>query len=134
MKLQASHVEEILKDCLFTDAEMSDPDMPPAGAVLVDGLIHNFAFHPDRLESHAREIGDLLACLPTEFQPASVGGGGWTFLNACVDVEGRQWGEHRDIERLICLGIGTKQAEWQMKNMASVLPGGVPYFGVKVRR
>ena len=47
---------------------------------------------------------------------------------------GEQWGEHMNIEQLLALGIATGQAGYPMpKEMWKMLPGGMPYFTVKVR-
>ena len=129
--LTSSAVQAIMADCLFQSDELPPTgNGPPENAVIVDGLVHKFVLHPDRLASHKQEIADLLGELPDQFQPAPAGGGGWTFLNACLDRGGRQWGEHRDMEALFCLGIATGQAAWMMREMADVMPGGVPYVVV----
>ena len=84
-------------------------------------------FHPQRLESHKAEIKQLLAQLPHQFNE----GGGWTFLNACVTEAGDQWGEHRNIDQLLMLGVASKLAEYCMpREFWPVLPGGMPYFKV----
>lgn len=133
MKLTANAVAEILSDCLYTDEEIPNGE-PPEDAVLVEGVLSNFGLHPGRLETHKAEIAELLAQLPTNFQPLPDGGGGWSFLNACMTEGGVQWGEHRDIERLVVLGIATEQASFSMpRDMWSILPGSLPYFGVKIR-
>lgn len=86
-------------------------------------------FHPERLESHKQEIKNLLMGLPRQFREKE--GGGWSFLQACMDKDGNQWGEHKDVEALVCLGIATGQAKFQLpRDMWKVLPGGMPYFVV----
>lgn len=126
-KLNCNAIEGILKSVLYKDDEMSG-DLIPDGAVKVDGLVHHYAFHPSRLAAAKPEIDGLLAELPDDFQQSK--GGGMSFLNACMDRNGNHWGEHRDIERLVCLGIGVGSASWLMKEMADILPGGMPYLEV----
>lgn len=126
-KLTADAVHTIAKRLLFKDEEIVD-GKPPDNAVIVDGLINRYAFHRERAAAAAPEIDALLKELPEPFQRGK--GGGWSFLNACVDKKGEQWGEHRDIEMLICLGIAVGSASWQMKNIMDVLPGGMPYVEV----
>lgn len=129
--LTAERVHEIAKACFYTDAELPDRNVVPDGAVLVEGILHTYGFHPGRLEGYRVEIAAMLAELPLPFQPVPEGGGGgWTFLNACEDKDGRLWGQHFDMEMLFCLGIATGQAQWMMKTMVDVLPGGMPYVGV----
>lgn len=126
-KLTQEAVQNILKDVLFKDDEMPT-EVPPETAVKVDGIVNHYAFHPDRLKAAKPEIDALLSELPDNFHQTR--GGGWTFLNACQDKHGELWGQHQDIERLICMGIGVGSASWMMKDMMDVLPGNVPYLEV----
>lgn len=124
MKLTSQAVEEMTAACLFKDDESLDD------AIKVEGIIHNYAFHPGRIQDNAETIASLLAELPTEFQHD--GGGGWSFLNACNDRNGNQWtGLHLQMERLFCLGIAAGCARWLLpRDMWRILPGGVPYVSV----
>lgn len=123
MKLTSQNVDTVFMDCLFEDGE--DTSNP----AIAEGVINKFGFHKDRLESHKEEIKEMLQCLPDEFHREK--GGGWTFLNACMDRDDIQWGEHQSIEKLLVLGIATGQAKIQMpREMWSILPGGMPYFQV----
>lgn len=129
-KLTATRVEEILKDCLYKDEELpADPTSPkdlPDGAVFVMGIINNYGFHPGRLEQHKPEIRDLLAELPAEFTQ------GMSFLSACMDRHGEQWGEHRNMEQLFVLGMAVELVEeCAPREMWPALPGGMPYYLVK---
>lgn len=124
-KLSADAVEKLVKECLFRDGEdTSDP-------ALAEGITRKFGFNRTRLSERTGEIKEMLAELPDEFQASK--GGGWTFMNACVDRDGRQWGEHRDMENLFCLGIAAGVAQWQMpREMWNILPGGMPYVAVNI--
>lgn len=121
MKLTAENVEVVFKDCLHNDSENMDD------TVLVEGIVHNFGFHSDRLNKHKDDITSMLNYLPKEFKKD---GGGWSFLNACDDKNGNQWtGLHIVMEQLITLGIAIKKVEYRLpKSMWSALPGGMPYF------
>lgn len=121
--LTAENVESVFVDCLFRDGE------DKSKAQIVDGIVHKFGFHPERLEAHKADIAELLNELPNEFQATN--GGGWSFLSACVTKNGDQWGEHRNIEQLLALGIATEQAKILFpREMWSAFPGGMPYFAV----
>ena len=110
-------------DCLFRDGEDT------TAAVKVEGILQNFGFHPERLKENEDSIYKLLKELPEGFQVD--GGGGWSFLQACVDKEGRLWGQHRNMEQLFVLGIAIGKAQFQLsREMWSALPGGMPYVGV----
>jgi hypothetical protein len=123
MELTSSNVEKIFEDCLFKDGEDTST------AILVDGVLSKFGFHPDRIVSHKGEIGEMLRSLPDDFHLNK--GGGMSFMNACVTKDGIQWGEHRNIEQLLVLGIASGQAKILMpRNMWNLFPGGMPYFVV----
>jgi hypothetical protein len=122
MVLTAERVDELAIGCL------SAPDAPDQ--VLVEGIISQFGFNREILESHRDEITGLLAELPDEFKKS--GGGGWSFLNACQDRDGNQWtGMHWTMERLFALGMGLGLVQSLMpRDLWKVLPGGVPYYMV----
>jgi hypothetical protein len=115
---RSAKVEELIKDCLNGSED---------GAILVNGIVRNFGFSPEKIASHKREIRELLNEMPLQFHKAT--GGGWSFLNLCMDKDGEQWGEQSDCESLIVLGIAAKLASYVMpRDMWSILPGGVPYI------
>jgi len=108
-------------DCLFKDGEDT------SNLVRVEGIFSNFGFHPDRLENHKHEIVEMLNELPEQFHENT--GGGWSFLNACMDKHGNQWTDlHRVMEQLFVLGIGINRVEYVLqRDMWRILPGGMPY-------
>lgn len=121
--LTSEAVEAIFNDCLFKDGE------DHTNFVEGEGIMVRVGFHPARLESHREEILNLLLCLPEKFRKSK--GGGWSFLNACTTQDGRLWGEHRNVEQLLVLGVATKQARILMpRSMWAIFPGGMPYFVV----
>ncbi len=119
-------VEDLFVKCLYTDDE-TIPDEP----TITHGVMNDYALNPERLEANRELIAALLAELPDEFQSGK--GGGWSFLNACMDRHGNLWtGMHPTVEKLVVLGIATGQAEFLLpREIWSVLPGGMPYFAVK---
>jgi hypothetical protein len=101
----------------------------PEGCVEVEGIMSRFGLHPQRLEDHRTEVGAWLMALPHTFRKSS--GGGWSFLNACHDEDGNQWGEHRNMEQLFVLGIALGLARWLLpRDMWPAFPGGMPYVGI----
>jgi hypothetical protein len=122
--LTADRVTKILRDCLFCD------DEPTEGAVVAEGILRPFGFHPGRLAGHRAEIGRMLRELPGQFMESQ--GGGWSFLNACMDRHGVQWtGMHQAMDELFVLGIATGQAAYLLpRDMWSAFPGGMPYVVV----
>lgn len=123
----AENVERIFSDCLFRDNEISD-GKPPADAVLVEGIVSKYGFHPERLAAHKAEIAEVIRRMPNEFM-ADSHAGGHSFLNLCMDKDGNQWGEHHNMEQLVTLAIATKQGQYLLpREIWRALPGGVPYL------
>lgn len=126
MELTAENVCAVFKDCLFKDEEVVD-GKPVLEPVMVEGVRGVFGFHPKRLEVHKESITELLMQLPEQFQKDK--GGGWTFLNACMTKDDCQWGEQKNVEQLLVLGLATNKVAYSMpRDMWHVLPGGMPYF------
>ena len=124
MELTSENVNVVLTDCFFRDGENSECH------IRVEGIMSTVGSHPGRLESHREDVATMLKCLPDDFQADK--GGGMSFLNACLDENGRQWGEHVTMEGLFLLGIGLDLAQWQLPREAwSACPGGMPYVVVK---
>ena len=121
----AGKIETIFLDCLYKPEEI-DNGKTPQDAILVQGIVRDFGFHPQRLQSHKEEVRLLLTEMPKEFHRQ--GGGGWTFLNLCMDKNGNQWGEHLNMEQLVVLAIGCGLGKYQLpKDLWVSLPGGMPY-------
>ena len=82
-KLTARRVDRVFMYCLYRGGEVSDP------LIKVEGITTTVGFHPKLLAEHKDEIEALLDELPDEFK--KTGGGGMSFLNACMDKHGNQW-------------------------------------------
>ncbi len=123
--LTAESVQRVFTDCLFKTGE-NTPNL-----VTAEGVMGTVGFHPERLKSHREAIIAMLAELPDAFMAS--GGGGYSFLNACMDRNDNLWtGLHRTVEQLVQLGIAIGKVEYCLpRDMWSVLPGGMPYFVVK---
>lgn len=120
--LTATRVLEVFADCLYREGENTD------NAIIAEGVVSTVGFHPERLESHRKEVEVMLAELPKEFHKSS--GGGMSFLQACFDKNDKQWtGSHKTMEQLFQLGIGIGKVTCLLpREMWSILPGGVPYY------
>lgn len=129
MNLTTENVDLVMRDVLYKDHEVVDGQVPE-GAVVVKGLIHDFGFHPERLEARREDVKSMLLQLPNDFMKS--GGQGASFFGACMTKDGELWGQHRDIELLLCLGLGLKLAKFVFgRDMWQCLPGGMPYFFVE---
>ena len=126
MKLTAKNVEKVFLDCLYSDEEAQKLGEPPDDAVVVEGILARFGFKPDSLDKHSDTIVNFLHQLPDKFQI------GWSFLNACMDKDDNQWGEHRNVEQLVVLGLAIDKVQYcAPREIWKVMPGGLPYFMVK---
>lgn len=131
----ADVVDTLVRECLYRPDEIETPGEPPEGAIVAEGIIANFGFNPDRLEANRDEIVEQLSTLPIEFFTGERGGGGgWSFLQACLDNKGEQWtGFHPTMEALFALGMAIDVVACPMpREFWEVLPGGVPYYVVDV--
>lgn len=126
-KLTSDKVRNIFLDCFFEDSVGA---INAVNAVLVEGVLHNYGFDPQKLKDHENEIIEMLNELPRNFHSTN-GGGGWSFLNACEDKNGNLWGEHVNVEQLLVLGLAIGKASFLFpKDMWQLLPGGMPYFSI----
>lgn len=127
----SAKVESIIQNVLYSKDEIPHAGAIPPGAIIVDGITGSFGLHPDRLAAHKDEIAEILAEMNSNF--FQNGGGGWSFLNLCVDKHGNQWtGEHRIMEMLCVLAIGLDLGKWMLhRSMWPAMPGGMPYIVFK---
>lgn len=114
-------VHTIIKDCLY-----ASPDDVPAdksAVALVEGVHLRLGFDPAAVERSRARIDALIdAVVADEFYE------GMSFLRLCYDRSGSLWGQHRDMDALLCLGIAVKRAKILLpREMWFVMPGGVPY-------
>lgn len=117
--LTSDNVNKTFMDCLSDNADE---------VVVVEGVVHTVSFDKEKLESHREEVRAMLDELTPEFRKSV--GGGWSFLNACLNKDGEQWtGLHLIMEQLFQLGEGLGLIVCQMpRNMWDILPGGMPYY------
>jgi len=117
MKLTAQNVTDTLIACLYNEGE------PTHDAVKAEGVMLRIGFNPTRLDQQKENIVSMVNDLPEEFKL------GMSFLNACMTREGVQWGEHRNVDELICLGQAVGAIQMLAPRWAwPMLPGGMPYF------
>lgn len=124
MELTAENVWNILHDCFFEEEPAEDdPDV-----VAVDAIAVLLGLSKIKVEAHKAEIGSLLLELPEEFRMSNPAKG-WSFLNACNDRHGHQWGEHKDMASLFALGEAAGLVKCLMpRELWAMMPGGMPYY------
>jgi len=106
---------------------------PDGSGTLVEGGIAPVHLDVDKLETYRDEVAEMLGNLPVGFMPESEGGGGgWSFLQACMDRDGEQWtGLHVVMNQLFTMGCALKLVTLLLpREMWDILPGGMPYYTV----
>lgn len=133
MELNAQNVMNVFNDCMFQYEHMDNGNLKEEHKnrlKVSEGVRLKVGFDSDKLIKHREDIQSMLSELPSAFHQST--GGGYSFLNACVTKDGTQWGEHQNVEELMCLGLATDLVSFPLpKDMWSILPGGMPYFTVK---
>lgn len=128
-QLTLTRVRTCMLFCLFLDHEMKDDGGAPDDAVIVEGAMNNFGFHPGRLEESREEITAMLMELSTEFMLS--GGGGMSLMRAVADKHDNLWGEQKDAGDLMVLGMAIGKVKCVLpRQMWHILPGGMPYYTV----
>ena len=123
-KLTSSAVDILFRGCLVYNREDGQDSK------LVEGIRTAFLFDPGKLSEKKEEIVAFLMELPESFREEK--GGGWSFIQACMDKDGNHWGEHTHIEQLMTLGMGIDKVEYLLpREMWYALPGCMPYFVIK---
>lgn len=124
--LTSDRVRELFVSCVHPGEGHDAADV-----VFADGIIRRAVpFSRAALERHRDEIVALLAELPEQFHQGA--GGGWSFLNACLDRHGNQWtGLHQVMEELFLLGLAVGRVRYLLPRESwDALPGGMPYLVV----
>lgn len=132
--IDPEEVDKAFNQCFYTEKEITSfvDGKLPEDAVIVEGIVNKFAFHPRRLEAQRGKVAGWLKLLPNKFKKN--GGGGCSFLQACVQEDGRQWtGLHLRMEQLFCLGMGLDLVQCQIpRKMWPMFPGGMPYYVIDI--
>lgn len=133
MELTAINVHDVMEYCEDRDPFGLRPvwadDAGPL--VWVDGIVNRFRLSGNRLEEKRADIEAMLRQLPPQFMVA--GGGGWSFLQACLRADSVHWGEHPDMERLFALGLGIGVVvEPLPREIWNALPGSMPYYVINL--
>lgn len=125
--IDTQELEAAFISCLYNDDESIE------GHVAVEGITARYGLHPERLEATREQVKGWLAQLPETFHKN--GGGGWSFLNACMTRNDEHWGEHRNMEQLFVLGMGLGLVQCCMpREFWGMLPGGMPYYVVNLEQ
>lgn len=121
--IDEKRVHEIFMNCLTGE-----------NVVLIEGVINDFGLDKNVLEKNREEITEMLRELPDEFKQSNPSGG-WSFLEACRDINGNMWtSSHPRMEQLFVMGIGLGLVRLGFpRKLWSMLPGGMPYYTVEIR-
>lgn len=126
MQLTAENVNNIFTECLSA----GDPDTG-ANEIIGNGVIQDFQFNRQKLNSRRNDIESMIDQLPDVFKQSV--GGGWSFLNIVDNKDGEQWTDlHQTAEQLLALGTAINKMGFNApKTLWPSLPGGMPYVYIK---
>lgn len=125
-RLTADRVNTLFRECLATAATGENISQ-------IHGVTRRFAIDLLKIKDAKPEIAQMLSQMDDTFMIGVGKGGGWSFLNACVDRRGRQWCDlHETVEKLVILGMAAGFAFFTHdRDLWDVLPGGLPYFSIR---
>ncbi|MDD3172139.1 MAG: hypothetical protein PHF63_00470 [Herbinix sp.] len=121
--ISATRVNEIFLDCLFTEEELEKFDGQPTenDYIRVDGVTITVGFNPIRVEKYRDEISAIIGELDDGFK------WGRYFDSLSFDKDGNLWGERKDAEELMMLGMAIGRIEYHLgKSVWQLFPGSVP--------
>lgn len=127
LRLTSANVEHIFFECL-TESMRETND-----AIIIRGVNITPAFDRERIAARRDDIIAMLEQLPDTFHVGF--GGGWSFLNLCIDRNGEQWTDfHRVCDNLMCLGMAIGAVEYTVKqrDIWRAMPGGMPYITINI--
>ena len=139
MKLTKEYIDNLMKECLMEErdprfneiSERLKSGEDVEGFIFVHGVMFRVAFEQKKIDQEREVIAQMLNQLPEEFHKEEAG---YSFLYACMDRDENQWGEHGDIDALICLGLAAGMVKFPFpREVWGALPGGVPYFSVNTK-
>lgn len=134
MKLTATNVKATLMACLYDDADVVDGKLREGvpEPVMVHSVMLKAGLNSAKLKLQIDNIKAMLNELSLDFFPeAQGGGGGMSFLRLCVTKDGEHWGEHRNCDELVALGLAAGFCSFPMeRSLWSALPGSMPYVSI----
>ena len=132
--INAEEVEEIFLNCLWSDKQIKTlgEEYLLAHSIKIEGITLLAAFNPERTEYHAKRISEILAELNPQFFHNV--GGGLSFLQLPFTKDEEQWGEHKNAEQLMLLGMAINQVKYALANrsMWVAFAGHMPYIIVNL--
>src|SRR6478735_6010944 len=116
-KLSAANVEHIFKRCLLNDDEKN------LEHIYEHGVKIEVYFKTSELKKYRQRITEMISQLPETFLQHK--GGGWSFLNLCLNKDGQQWTDSHEVcDMLVCLGLAIDKIAFCLhRDMWSIFPG-----------
>lgn len=123
---RAEKIRDIIRSSFFTDEEVNSG--MTKDAILVDGVTTKFGFHPARIQERKEDILRILRDVVSDDFIEGKGDGS-SFMTLVIDKDGNHWGEHSDVQSLVCLAIAAGYAKYTLpRAMWGMLPGAMPYI------
>ena len=126
MMLDAKEIHEVFMDCFYEDeeidqAELEGGEMTPL--LKLEGCMVNVGFDPARVQKNQEKIEAFLNEVPNIFYT------GANFTMLYMDKDGNHWGEHKNCDELLILGLAIDRFHYLLpREVWKALPGGMPYI------
>lgn len=122
-------INKILISCLYTNEELGAlPTMnkTPPGMIPARGVMLSVGFNPTMIDLRRNRIHEILTEINPSFKE------GISFMDLPFDKDKNQWGEQRNADQLLVLGIAIGELKILMpREMWPMLPGGMPILQYK---
>ena len=129
MDLTPENVQMIFEEVSQTNLRDDDSSSDDS-SLKIESVELKVTFDSQKLKAREADIISMLSNLPESFRASS--GGGWSFLNLCLDKDENQWtGSHLRMDQLVALGLGIEKVSFLVpRTLWGKLPGGMPYLVV----
>lgn len=134
MKLTAENVKATVMACLYDDSDIVNGAVREGAPapVAVRSVMLSVGFNSEKLKTQVENIKSMLNDLSLDFFPVDQGGGGGhSFLSLCATKDGELWGQHRNCDELLALGMAAGFCTFLVeRDLWRAMPGGMPYIQI----
>jgi hypothetical protein len=127
LELTSANVRNVVNASMFAAEDVIN-GVPVREPLTVKGLNVQLSFDPQRVTANKSQVRELVEQLSPAFRDQN----GMSFMGLPVRSDGVQWGQYRNADELVCLGLATgdlvlipaDRADWKD------LPGKLPYVAI----
>ena len=124
MDLNSENVAKLFSSCLFDDEYTGENQPSKEYWAEGGGVVRQFVFDIRKIKNHKEDIKSLLDQLPNSFKDNMIGD---SFIMMPFTKNGYQWGEQRNAEQLMTLGVASGYLQVSPRKVW-MCTHGVPYI------